>query len=163
MAILVPIVGAFAVSWFRDPQRAARWVLVITGSTLICTIVAAFTRTSDPAAFTVDDLNAPLIVLVALLHFLTTLATARTKMRRFSLSWSLLSESIRLATFACHSPWLLIALLAAGTLTSLVELRNRGRPTGAALGQRCGGSGGRLGAVACRRLNAIDEAEARAF
>jgi hypothetical protein len=37
-------------------------------------------------------------------------------MRRFSLSWSLASEAIRVATFATREPWLLIGLLAAGTV-----------------------------------------------
>jgi len=39
--------------------------------------------------FAVDQLSAPLVALVALLHFLTALATGRTKERRFSRSWSL--------------------------------------------------------------------------
>src|SRR5262249_7821434 len=76
-----------------------------------------------------DELSAPLAVVVALLHFLTALATGRTKMRRFSLSWSLAAEAVRLATFACKAPWLLIALLAADTVPGCVELVNRRRPT----------------------------------
>jgi NADH-quinone oxidoreductase subunit M len=66
---------------------------------------------------------------VSLLHFLTALATARTKMRRFSLSWSLAAEVIRVATFSCRDPWALIGLLAAGCVPPYVELVNRGRPT----------------------------------
>ena len=66
---------------------------------------------------------------VALLHFLTALATARTHMRRFSFSWSLAAEAIRLATFSCKEPWVLIGLLAVSTIPPYVELRNRGRPT----------------------------------
>jgi NADH-quinone oxidoreductase subunit M len=76
-----------------------------------------------------DELSAPLVPLVALLHFLTALATGRTKMRRFSLSWSLTSEAIRLATFASLVPWVLIGLLAVGTVPGYVELRNRRKPT----------------------------------
>ena len=63
--------------------------------------------------------------MVALLHFLTALATGRTKMRRFSLSWSLSAEAIRLATFASREPWLLIGLLAVGTVPAYLELLNR--------------------------------------
>jgi NADH-quinone oxidoreductase subunit M len=76
----------------------------------------------------VDQLSAPMVVLVALLHFLTALATGRTKMRRFSLSWSLACEAIRLATFSATG-WLLIGLLAAGTVPGYLELRNRRKPT----------------------------------
>jgi NADH-quinone oxidoreductase subunit M len=66
---------------------------------------------------------------VALLHFLTALATARTKMRRYSFSWSLASESIRLATFSCKEPWVLIGLMALMTVPPFIELRNRERST----------------------------------
>ena len=52
--------------------------------------------------FGVDQLSAPLVVLVALLHFLTALATGRTKMRRFSLTWSLASG--RTTTSAITAP-----------------------------------------------------------
>ena len=69
---------------------------------------------------------------VALLHFLTALATARTHMRRFSFSWSLAAEAIRLATFSCKEPWVLIGLLAVSTVPPYVELRNR-RPADAGL------------------------------
>ena len=76
-----------------------------------------------------DELSAPLVPAVALLHFLTALATARTKMRRFSFSWSLASESIRLAMFSCRASWLLIGLLTLCTVPPYFELRNRRRPT----------------------------------
>ena len=56
--------------------------------------------------------------MVALLHFLTALATGRTKMRRFSITWSLAAEAIRMATFGCTfaSGWLFIGLLAVCTI-----------------------------------------------
>ena len=50
-------------------------------------------------------------------------------MRRFSFSWSLAAEAIRLATFSCKEPWILIGLLAVSTVPPYVELRNRRRPT----------------------------------
>ena len=50
-------------------------------------------------------------------------------MRRFSFSWSLAAEAIRLATFSCKEPWVLIGLLAVSTVPPYVELANRGRPT----------------------------------
>ena len=79
--------------------------------------------------FAVDGLSAPLLPLVALLHFLTALATARTKMARFSFAWMLAGEAVRLATFACVNPWLLVGLLAVATVPPLFELTNRQRPT----------------------------------
>ncbi len=78
--------------------------------------------------FSLDEVSAPLVPTVALLHFLTALATARTHMRRFSFSWSLAAEAIRLATFSCRDPWVLIGLLAVSTIPPYIELLNRGRP-----------------------------------
>src|SRR5216683_5509326 len=79
--------------------------------------------------FNLDEFNAPLVLAVALLHFLTALATARTMMRRFSFAWSLAEETIRLATFSCNVPWVLIGLLAVSTVPPYLELRNRRRPS----------------------------------
>ena len=70
-----------------------------------------------------DQLSAPLLSMVALLYFLTTTATLRTKIRRFSFAWTLVSESIALALFSCKTPWLIIALLAAGTIPPYIEMR----------------------------------------
>jgi NADH-quinone oxidoreductase subunit M len=78
----------------------------------------------------IDEVNAPLFPLLGLLHFLTALATGRTKMRRFSITWSLASEAIRLAIFGCQARWLLIVLLIACVIPPFFELRNRGRPMG---------------------------------
>ncbi len=66
---------------------------------------------------------------MALIHFLTALATPRMKMRRFSFTWSLAAETIRLAMFSCKEPWVLIGLLAASTIPPYIELASRGRPT----------------------------------
>ena len=143
IAILVALLGAVGVSRFRDPQRAARLGTAFTGAAFLCTALAwaAFALGAGPAAgggwsvqtylwgrqlFRMDGLSAPLVVVAALLHFLTALATPRTKMRRFSFSWSLFSEAIRLATFSCQEPWVLIGLLAANAVPPFVELLNRG-------------------------------------
>jgi NADH-quinone oxidoreductase subunit M len=143
IAIFVSLLGAIGVNRVRDPQRAARLGTAFTGMVFLCTVLAwaAFALGVTPAAgamwsdktylgsphlFGLDNLTAPLVVVVALLHFLTALATPRTKMRRFSFSWSLLSEAIRLATFSCREPWVLIGLLAINTIPPMIELLNRG-------------------------------------
>jgi NADH-quinone oxidoreductase subunit M len=77
----------------------------------------------------VDGLSASLATLTALLYFLTTLATGRTKMGRFSITWSLASEAIQLTAFGCTEPWILIALLVLATVPPYIVLRNRGKPT----------------------------------
>jgi NADH-quinone oxidoreductase subunit M len=146
LAIAVALLGALCVSPMRDPLRAWRWGLAFTAATLACTVLACLgyylTLAKGVQAdggvhadllgwrlLGVDELNAPLLPMGALLHFLTALATGRTKMRRYSLSWSLASEAIRLTVFGCVAPWLLIGLLAVGTVPGYVELLNRGKPT----------------------------------
>jgi NADH-quinone oxidoreductase subunit M len=144
IAFAVALVGAPTVSRFRDPHRAYRLGITFTGASFACTFLAwlAFyvgmpsesLRSVQPALFgrtlfLLDELNAPLVPAAALLHFLTALSTARTHMRRYSFTWSLGAEVIRLLTFSCKEPWLLVALLVVSTLPPYIELRNRRAPT----------------------------------
>ena len=146
LAIALALVGSPAVSRLRDPHRASRWGVTLTGLSFGCAFLAWLSFyvgtplepmlkwSIQPALFgrqifALDELNAPLVPAVALLHFLTALATARTHMRRFSFSWSLATEAIHLALFSCAEPWVLISLLAISTIPPYVELVNRGRPT----------------------------------
>ncbi|MDR3638225.1 MAG: proton-conducting transporter membrane subunit [Isosphaeraceae bacterium] len=146
IAVAIALVGSPTVSRFRDPSRAYRWGLTFTGLSFVCAFFAwmsfylgvpagGMPRWSiQPAlfgrqVFQLDELNAPLLPTVGMLHFLTTLSTARTHMRRYSVSWSLAAEAIRLLTFAAKEPWVLIGLLAVSTIPPYVELRTRNRPT----------------------------------
>ncbi|QEH33944.1 NAD(P)H-quinone oxidoreductase chain 4 1 [Aquisphaera giovannonii] len=145
-SIATTLVGALWVGRVRDPIRAARLGLAFTALAFGGTFLAwlAFYSGADPAAIAdaspqvrlfgrrvlaLDELSAPLVPAVALLHFLTALATTRTKMRRFSFAWSLTSETIRLAMFSCRASWLLVLLLTLCAIPPYFELRNRGRPT----------------------------------
>jgi NADH-quinone oxidoreductase subunit M len=119
LTILVPVVGAVCVGRVRDVLTASRWSLVFTGTALCCAVMAMagvyaappagrydlFPRVAGQPVFGLDELSAPLFPLVALLHFLTALATARTKMRRYSFAWSEAAEAMRLAAFASLGPW----------------------------------------------------------
>ena len=98
-------------AYFENSVRARRWSLQL--------------HFLGRQVLALDELNAPLVPAVALLHFLTALATARTKMRRFSFSWSLAAEAIRLATFSCQEPWVLVALL---VISDGAALRRAGQP-----------------------------------
>ncbi len=146
MAIGIAIVGSASIAQIRDPNRAFRWGLASTGISFTCTLLAWLAYCLAPAGsvaaysvqpwlfdqqlFGLDELNAPLLPTVALMHFLIALATARTHIRRFSLSWSLAAESIRLMTFSCQQPWALVALLTIATVPPYIELLNRGRRVG---------------------------------
>jgi NADH-quinone oxidoreductase subunit M len=147
LAILTAIVGSASVARVREPNRAYRFGLTFTGVSFLCSALAwlawyvetpaeMLARNSLQARlfgrqfFQLDDLSAPLLPAVALLHFLTALATARTKMRRYSFSWSLAAETMRLATFSCQVPWVLVGLMSIATVPPYVELVNRQRPVG---------------------------------
>jgi NADH-quinone oxidoreductase subunit M len=146
MSIAVTLLGSLYVSRVREPIRAFRAGLVFTGAALSFTVLAwlgFYVRVApEPGLalspqsyffgrefFALDELNAPLVPVAALVHFLTMLATARAKMRRFSFTWSLAAETICLATFSSKEPWLLIGLLAGTTIPPFIELASRGRST----------------------------------
>ncbi len=146
VAILIPLIGAIWVGRLRDADLARRWSVLISGLAFACTVAEwldfdltsasqaedhwhLMTRLVGREIFIIDELSAPLIPLVALLYFLTTAATLRTKIRRFSFAWTLVSESLLVALFSCQEPWGVIALLAAGTVPPFQELRARGKLT----------------------------------
>ncbi|MES2788874.1 MAG: proton-conducting transporter membrane subunit [Planctomycetota bacterium] len=144
-SILVSLIGALVVSRLRDSDEARRWALGFSGIALASTIGAwldfhelhvveaddcwhLMTYIFGHEVLIIDQLSAPLLPLVALLYFLTALATLRTKIRRFSFALTLLSEAIVLATFSCKEPWGIIALLSLGTIPPLLELIHRRKP-----------------------------------
>ncbi len=144
-AILLALVGSLAVNRVRNLDRAWRWGVALTGLVFVCASAASlgFLLQTPEATYPewnlqtilfgrpylgLDELNAPLLPAVALLHFLTALATARTRMRSFSLTWSLSAEAFHLAKFACKEPLVLVVLLTLGAVLPLMELINRGRP-----------------------------------
>src|SRR5690242_553345 len=96
--LLIALVGAVCVTLAGDTRRAARWGVGFSGATLFCVLMAwlAYARGQSPVAWSlagpgierpllaIDQLNAPLVPTVALLYFLVSMSTARTKMARFS-------------------------------------------------------------------------------
>lgn len=146
ISILVPLIGAIVVSRFREPSVARRWALLFTGAALFCTLAAwldFWHLRSDEAhdhwdlvsplfgrpILVIDHLSAPLAPLGALLYLLTTIATLRSKVGRFSFTAALLSEALLLAVLSCREPWGVIALLALSTAPMYFELRSRNKPT----------------------------------
>jgi NADH-quinone oxidoreductase subunit M len=134
---------------YRDPEVARRNSLVTTGVVLAVTLLgwwnfalsgkdvmplrnlalATNDAASPESAFVIDELNAPLMVMAAVLFFLMVLATPPTKMARFSFVGTLVAEGILLATFACQNGWELVLLLCLGVLPPWWELRSRGQST----------------------------------
>lgn len=140
VAVLIPLAGAVWVRFVRDTDQARKHSLIVCGLTLFSSLSAWFFLDNpadiDPATwsaaawspFAVDALSAPLLALAALLYLLVMLATLGVKLRRMSFSSVLVSEAILLATFGATQPWLLIALLAAGTIPPWLEMWQQRRP-----------------------------------
>ena len=146
LTIAIPLFGGIGVSFMRDRLSASRWCLGLTGVAFVFAVIvwlgveAGFAPTGSLSrdllsralgrpVLAIDSLSAPLLPLVALLHFLTALATARIKSTRYSFTWLLLAEALWLATFACVHPWVLGCLLALSTFPPYLELLRCGRPT----------------------------------
>lgn len=144
LAILTPAFGAIWVRFRREPAEARRHALAIGSLTLMLTIggwvdfVALGAGQADDvrgplsaiagrALFRIDVLNAPLLPMGALIYILTILATLRAKIREFSLSRALISESILLATFASATPWGVIAMMILSIVPRWHELARNGQ------------------------------------
>jgi NADH-quinone oxidoreductase subunit M len=146
VSVLAPLLGAAWVARCHDREIARKWCLMACGGTLLVTTGAwqdfrllgaveaqdhwrLLSRWSGYDVLVIDQLSAPLLPLAALVYFLTTIATARTKYRRFSFSATLISEAILLGTLSCKDPRWVIGLLAVGTIPPYFELVARKQPT----------------------------------
>lgn len=143
IAILAPLVGAL-LTHRTESDRARRIALVASAVALTCGLAAWFDLAAvhtfeahdrwtllgwlpggDP--FSIDELSAPLLPLAALQFLLVILATLRTKAARFSLTGTLVSEALTLATLATRSPWVLALLLGLAVVPPTLELFRRGQ------------------------------------
>ena len=146
LTVMMPLIGAIAVSLMKDRDRAWRVSVITCSATLLfaCGEWADFAMLQSFQAhdhldifrlfnlngkFVVDELSAPLLPLGALLYFATVLTTLRTKVNRFSFEWTLFSESVLLATLGCRDPWIIILLLIVGVIPPWIELRKRRQST----------------------------------
>ena len=92
LAIAITLIGPPCLSRLRHPDHVYRWSVVLIGATFGCTVLAWLAFYVDVPAmslirlsvqpalfgrqlFVLDELNAPLLPTVALLHFLTALST----------------------------------------------------------------------------------------
>ncbi len=146
VAILIPLLGAFGIRWLRDRELAQRLTVGVCTLTLVSTLgewidftalgkfeahdhwdLIAYLFHAD--VFVIDELSAPLLPLGALIYLVIILSTVRTKAGRFSLSWTLCSEGILLATLSCRASWVLVGLLILATIPPWIEMRKRGMCT----------------------------------
>jgi len=142
LSVLIPLIGGFVVALIKDAAVARQVCLVACGLTLGCATgewidfatlgtfeahdhwdILEFIFHKD--IFVLDELNAPLLPLAALLPMLIVISTMRTKQNRFSFTSTLISEAIMLATLSCRQQWAIIGLLTAAIVPVWLELRSR--------------------------------------
>jgi len=146
LAVFASLLGAVFAARGRDPDVSRQWALVFSGVALAL-ILAGWHDFITPATegsyrlkslaevvlgrelLAIDEVNAPLLPLTALIFLLTAAATPHVKLRLFSFASALVSEATVLATFASREPWLIIGLLGVGVVPVLLELRARRKPT----------------------------------
>ncbi len=138
LAILTPLIGAAWVLRMKVSHVARQWSAGFAGCACVCAVAAWLdfqpggrgateVRILGREIFKLDDFSAPLLPLAALLFFLATVATLRSKTPRSSFVRTLISEAIVLALFSSRQPWLVIGLLAAEVVPPWLELRAQGK------------------------------------
>jgi NADH-quinone oxidoreductase subunit M len=146
LAVVVPLAGAVIARRQREPLAAWRSALATSLLTLLCSLLAwvahatgrvpggvpphdMLDRLPGGRHFAIDNLNAPLVPLVALLHLLVVAGTTGGKAVRLSFGGLLIAESVQLATFAAAGSIELVTFLALGTVQPFLELSERGAST----------------------------------
>lgn len=144
--VLTPLLGSLLLYGMQDRYKARRWCVIIAGVTFAFSALEfidfflqdalhatdAFhltLRLFGQEWFTIDPFSAPLLPLMALLYFFTSLTTLRTKVRRFSFASTLFSEAVTLALYSTEVPWIIIFLIGVGAIPPYLEMRSRGKGT----------------------------------
>src|SRR4051812_45461617 len=99
LAILFPLIGSLSVRWHSTNLRVYRWLIAINGATLACVLLEYLRFKVHgswlPAwsiqryvfgthVFSIDELSAPLVLLVEILNLLSVMAIAQMNMKRFA-------------------------------------------------------------------------------
>lgn len=147
ISVLIPLVGAIYIGLLKNRNAAYRQCVALCGLTFLFALgewIDFMTLHIFEAhdhwdllesifhrdIFVIDELNAPLLPLAALLYLMMVLSTLRTKRGRFSLGWALFSEGILLATLSCRDPWIIIVLMSIATVPPWIEMKARKQSTG---------------------------------
>lgn len=135
LTLLIPLVGALSIACFTSSIAAARWSLGVTISTLACASCASvqFAATSTivrgwPTFFEIDDLSAPMLPMLAWLHLITLMGTAKSRVSPQFCVRLLLAEFTSLAVITCQSRSAMIGLLIFGTVFPAWDLFGRCKP-----------------------------------
>ena len=118
IALTLPWIGAAAIPLFRSTPAAARFSLTLGA-----------TATPPSRIFAIDPVAAPMLPVLVLLHLLTLLGTAKSRVTPALCVRILLATFVGLAVVTCQDPWILVGLLSVAPLLPYGELRALGKPT----------------------------------
>jgi NADH-quinone oxidoreductase subunit M len=132
-AIAMPLLMVVPAHLIRSKFSGVQCAVIGSGMAFLMSAAAwavqHFTANPDNGKlFRVDELSAPLLPIVALLHLLTAATTSRSKAERFASARFLLSLALRQAAFSTLDPNLLVPLLIACVVPPYFDLRSRGKP-----------------------------------
>lgn len=132
LTLLLPLLGAGGVSCLKTPAVAMRASLSVFILTLLTATVANFsfdhTQSGWLKHFAIDDLAAPMMPVLALLHLITLMGTAKSRVTPMFCVRLLIAAFVSLAAVTCQTPSMLIALLVLGVLVPLWDLMSRCQP-----------------------------------
>ena len=132
LTLLLPLIGAVITFFVKTPTLAARFSLAILVASLAAATLTnlAFPQTSLSWTknFAVDDLAAPMLPALGLLHLITLLGTAKSRVSAPFCVRILLSAFLSYAAVTCRTPRMLAALLILGVFLPLWDLRSRRQP-----------------------------------
>jgi len=132
LTLLLPLVGAVVAALLKTPSAAARCSMGFMIGTLACASAAALTFAGGTArswhGFAVDEVAAPMLPAFALLHLLTLLGTAKSRVSPMVCVRLLLAAFINFGVVTAQDGWGIVTLLALGVSLPLWDLLSRGAP-----------------------------------
>ncbi len=134
LTLLLPLAAACIILFIKSQALAARWCMGFILITLLCATFTSFEFVESPTRvqrflniFGMDDISAPLLPIMMILHLLTLLGTAKSRISKMSCVRIQLSAFLTLSTLTCHHSQALVLLLLLGVLIPVWDLESHGR------------------------------------
>lgn len=130
LSLLLSLVGAVVAAFIKMPGLALRACLGFLLAILLCATAASLSMGAGWLKhFAVDDLAAPMLPVLSMLHLVTLLGTAKSRVSPLFCTRLMLATFVSLAAVTCHESWMLVSLLVIGVLLPLWDLHSRGSAT----------------------------------
>jgi len=136
LTLILPLIGAGVVAFIKSPSLAGRWSMGIILGTLVGAVAstlsffaAAGLERRGERLFWADDIAAPMLPVLVMLHLLTLLGTSKSALTPFMCVRLLLSASATLAAITSSSGTVLIVLMVLIALLPVWDLKSRGQST----------------------------------